>query len=428
MFYRKLRLMMIFVSLTAALGSLAPAATAQELPPNDILKAIFPNGATPQRPNEQIEIHFEKDRDVTGSDGMCGLQPVRLIETKGDESHSFSLLADPAEAVTSGPSTFLVRLNRVTVDIDGSGRAYHPEDPAGVGICTESRRHGSTWLQGACALAPLSSAEVRVFRGTDHLKIFEDGKSNPNFESTWSDLWTSIKNRQLRRSDLKEFLGQESAETTALFYQKEKNATVVFDTKIIPFLNNYPCVHERGRYQGYLVAATTLKLSQAGSKTNACDASQFLDALNVPFVVIPTGVFNNVAVGDIAVGYARVGQADRIAYGIVGDTGPVGKIGEASVAFINRLLKLQSEPMNAKATNKLDIDLENPEPENKDVGSIAMLVIGNTAKMLAGDYSAKNIEKVGKRALARWSAAIGPRRLSSCAAVATANRLMGAVD
>jgi hypothetical protein len=423
MFCRKLRSFASFALLGAVFVSPPFAVLAQGLPPEEVLNAIFPNEGSSQGTSEQIGIHFERDKADT--DAKCGLQPVRLIETKGDERRSFSLLADAGEAPAANPSTFLVRLSRLTVDIDGSGRSYHPNDPAGGGVCTEIRSHGRVSLQGVCALAPLSSAEVKVFLGVEPLRIFLDGKPNPNFMPTWSDLWTDIKSRRLQRADLKAYLGEEEAQTTALFYKKETNSTVVFDTKIIPFRNGYPCVHESGPYKGYFVASTTLKRPPASLRANACDASRFMDALRVPFVVIPTGVFKNVAVGDIAIGYAKIGQIDRAVFGIVGDTGPVGKFGEASVAFINRLLKLQDEPMNSIAVDRLDVDLESPEPQYKDVSSIAVLVIGNTAKLLAGNYSPANIEKIGRRTLARWSAAAGPQRLSSCVETSQVNRLTG---
>ena len=403
-------------------------ACADDLPPKEVLDAIFPDAATPQKPEPSIEISFE--RTDAGIDVGCGLQPVSLVETRAEEKRRFHLLVDPVRSTPIEPREFFAKLNRLTVDIDGSGRAYHPEDPNGTGVCVEQKEHRATSLRGVCALAPLSSAEVRIYRGDRQVRPFENGKRNPDFAATWSDLWLAIKSRQLNRIDLKGTLGDAEAEKEALFYSREKNAAVVFDTEIIPFRDGYPCQHEDDAYRGYFVAATTLRQSRTGvaRKANVCDGSRFLDALHVPFVVIPEKVFKNISVGDVAIGYAKIGQTDRMVFGIVGDTGPVGQIGEASIAFVNKLLNQSQEPMNSGAVNKLDIDLEKREAEYRDISSMAVLVIGNTSQLLNGNYSPANIERVGKKALAKWSARSGRRRLLSCVNSATANPLKGAVN
>jgi hypothetical protein len=416
----------LVILLTVTSGLSTQLAFADELPTREILEAIFPNGEMPQKPRVQIGISFAEDEDHT--DAACGLKRVDLIETKGDERRRFGLLVDPVGSTPVDPATFLVKLSRLTVDIDGSGRAYHPEDPTGTGVCSEVKERGTTSLQGICALAPLSSAEVRVFRGTEHLRIFEKGKSNPDFASAWSDIWDSIKARQLHRIDLKGLVSDAAAEKSALFYSKGNNTAVVFDTHIIPFRNDYPCLHERTPYEGYFVAATTLRRYRPRMRVDACDPSQFLDAQRIPFVVVPENVFGNVALGDIVVGYARVGQEDRLVYGIVGDTGPTGQIGEASIAFVSRLLNHRGEPMNASAVSELDVDLEKPDAEHRDISSVAILVIGKTAKLLRGNYSPGNIERTGKRAFAKWAGAVGAQRLTSCVENAKANPLKGSPE
>jgi hypothetical protein len=115
-------------------------------------------------------------------------------------------------------------------------------------------------------------------------------------------------------------------------------------------------------------------------------------------------------------------------FGIVGDTGPTGQIGEGSVAFVNKLLGLSHQPMNSSAVNRLDIDLEKPEPEYREIGALAVLVLGNTSQLLNGNYSQANIEQTGKRALAKWSGSNGLDRFLACVGGATANSLKGQLD
>ena len=108
-------------------------------------------------------------------------------------------------------------------------------------------------------LSPARRCELIAAIGRSGL--LKMGKRNPDFAATWSDLWLAIKSRQLNRIDLKGTLSDAEAEKEALFYSREKNAAVVFDTEIIPFRDGYPCQHEDDAYRGYFVAATTLRQS-----------------------------------------------------------------------------------------------------------------------------------------------------------------------
>lgn len=402
-------------------------ASAQDLPPREMLDAIFRKAEPVPKPQWPVEISFEK---IAGArvDPACGLTAVNLNESKGEEKRSFGLLVDKTGEGSVEPTQFLARLNRLTVDTDGSARAYHPEDPEGTGVCTEQKHGRSISLHGVCALTSLASAHVRVFRGVEEIRAYQDGKRNPEFAAAWLEFWPDIKSRRLRRVDLHGVVDDETAAREALYYSKERNTAAVFNTEIIAFRDGYPCQNQNPDARDYFVARTTLKRVKPHArapKHDACDPSQFVDASRIPFFVIPENVFRNISIGDIAIGYARAGAAERLVFGIVGDTGPIGQIGEGSVAFVGKLLDQSPEPMNSAAVNRLDIDLERPEPEYREIGSLAVLVLGNTSPLLKGDYTPAGIERVGREVLASWSAAVGPSRLSACIGDAPPNPLKG---
>ena len=127
-------------------------------------------------------------------------------------------------------------------------------------------------------------------------------------------------------------------------------------------------------------------------------------------MVLPKGGFGRVRIGDVAV----VRHRDRVVYAVVGDAGPATKLGEGSIALNAKLLGKFGEPfLNMKATWTLDID---------SGGSVSILVLGDTAGQLNGNYSPVNIEAVARRELARWN---GPgdhlARFEACRTIAPVN-------
>jgi hypothetical protein len=114
---------------------------------------------------------------------------------------------------------------------------------------------------------------------------------------------------------------------------------------IIPFRNGKPCP----AVDGYLVSATAL---HKPGIPDACDISNYVDALVTPAIVIPkkpsvgTSAFadRNARVGDLVVAMRPEG-ADPV-FAVVGDTGPSNKLGEGSVALNGQLLKRTTAPVN----------------------------------------------------------------------------------
>src|SRR5262245_59568447 len=99
-------------------------------PPDELLDAIFPvlRGKRPASPPLQSTFVPVSGLPV---DPACGLTKLDLVQTKGGEKRVFHLLADPTLGKGNQPKTALIRLNTIGVDVDGSRRAYHPDDPFG---------------------------------------------------------------------------------------------------------------------------------------------------------------------------------------------------------------------------------------------------------------------------------------------------------
>src|SRR5262249_23950045 len=134
--------------------------------------------------------------------------------------------------------------------------------------------------------------------------------------------------------DLHPFFGPRTPEDTHLYYSKQTDRAVTFDAAIIPFKGNFPCQHKDSPSE-YFVAATTNR-ETATSSEDACSTADYLDPMQVPFIVLP-GAFKELKIGDIAIGLAVIDGTERVVFGVVGDRGPAQQIGEASIAFAQKL-------------------------------------------------------------------------------------------
>jgi Fungal chitosanase of glycosyl hydrolase group 75 len=394
----------------------ALSATAQGLPPPDMLDAIFPvlrHKAPPGLPTLS-SFTRSSDRSV---DAACGLSPIDLIQTTGSDKYVFKLLGQPQSENNSEPSSMLIGLSRVAVNADGSRRAYHPDDP--FGLCK------SQTAATACALDVLGDAEIHVYRGSERIpqfKVFPGQKKaapNPAFEEAWGTVWPKIAARRDQWVDLRSIFGKQAPAHQRLYYSAEDGIAIVFNSNIIPFKAAYPCQHE-DRTDQYFVAATTPHAAPADPSRDACSVAAFLDATEVPFFVLPGGVFTHLAVGDIAIALVKTGDTERTIFGVVGDTGPENQIGEASILFVRDLRNTATEPSNAADVNDLDLKLE----EHPEIKSLAVLVLGGSAKDVGFDFSRQHVEMVAKQALQKWETG-RPQRLRTCANAAPPNLLKG---
>ncbi|MGA7788544.1 MAG: hypothetical protein WCA56_10305 [Xanthobacteraceae bacterium] len=369
------RLLCVFALAGGVIFGAADVAAGQDVPPLAILRAIADK--LPHRPQTPGTTFSPSGGGK--ADPVCGLQHFTMtLATGSRSSHSLPVLLDHVPAEATAPVTLMAVLHRVTVDADGSRRTYHPDDPHGTGTCTgETGPDGELHYHGVCALDDFASAHLLVFDGATKL-----GKGE--FEAPWQSIWPLIRDKKLEPIDLKQYVPS-APDGFYLFYWKERNLTALFKREIIPQApDGYPCRDA----SGYFVAATTLKADGA-----ACASSRFMDAENRPFIVLPDDTFGNARAGDIVVGRLAGAPADRVVYGVVGDTGPIAQFGEASVAFNRALLGRSSPIMNGHDVDALDIS----------GGPVTVLVLGGTKALLNGDYSRQNIERVGRAEFARWN-------------------------
>lgn len=395
-----------------------------DAPPPEMLDAIFPVLRGKKMPSEPLEIRFDRKPEVP-VDPTCDLKAIDLVESRGAEVHTFRLLGEPVSDSDDQPAAMLIRLKRMTVNADGSRRAYHPNDPFGLGICQKPIKGSATQ---ACALDYLSNAEIQVYQGDRRVPQFHAGgpghtrEPNPAFATTWGSLWSEIAARKNNWVDLGALFGNNAPEETRLYYSKETNSAVTFDTAIIPFKDGYPCQHSGGDLREYFVAATKPHPAPPpGPKDDECRTAHYLDSMQIPFFVLPGGVFKHMTIGDVAVGLAVTGKTERLVFGVVGDAGPRDQIGEGSIQFVRKLRGSLEEPKNSDDTGKLDIAVAT-EPDA--INALSVLVIGGTAKALGVDYSRQNIEKIGRTALTKWLAN-KPKRLQACTNAAAPNPLDG---
>jgi len=397
---------------------------AQDVPPPDVLKAIVPQL---RKKLPGTEVSFQAPIVDTTSNSSCGMQQAQMIVSQGTDHHTFDVLIDPPASLPIAPKQVLARITRLRVDADGSARSYHPEDPDGEGVCKEvSQASGTTTLQGICALDDISNAGIRLFVGSERI-MKSDPKKNPetgdsDLAKEWRSVWPLIRDKTLKPIDLKMIAGPSAPDGYYLFYWRPRELTVFFNTNNIPTTREgYPCLHgSESRFPGYFVTSTTL--NQRGSiGADGCAPTRYIDSEQIPFFVLPGNSFGRVEIGDIVVGYIKIGSRERVVYGVAGDTGPFDQFGEGSIAFNKQLLDDPKVVMNAKSVDALDIDLDAFDKGRS--GTLAILILGGTKQLLDGNYSLQNIETVGRSQFASWGGKgeLAFHRLSACVAAAPIN-------
>ena len=376
------------------------AARAQDMPPQRELEAMVR-----QITSKPVPTAITFDRRSGAADELCRLEPARMNLTRnGGTVRDFAVLVDHVEGAES-PRQFFATLSRVAVDADGAGRAYHPEDPLGKGVCERAiGADGKATLSGICALDQFSSGGAYVFSGTQKL-------SRDTFVSSWLSMWPKIRERSLRPIVLADVF-PDVPKDFYFFHWRERGLTAFFKSNIIPKdREGYPCRYGPGDglRNGYFISATTLE-NNTPHRGDGCAPHRYLDAERVPFIVLPKGGFGRVQVGDIAI----VWRKDKLVYAVVGDGGPATKLGEGSIALNAMLLGKYGEPfLNMKATWSLDIDSGGP---------VSILVLGGTHRSLRGDYSPANVETVARQEFAQWGGRGDPlRRFEACRAAAPVN-------
>jgi Fungal chitosanase of glycosyl hydrolase group 75 len=116
-------------------------------------------------------------------------------------------------------------------------------------------------------------------------------------------------------------------------------------SNMIPFKDGKPCP----LVDGFLVSATALRKPRVA---DVCDIGNYVDALTVPALVLPGNPPKGVSgfaqrgasLGALAV--AMVPGEKNPVFAVVGDIGPAGELGEASLALNGKLLGKTAEPQN----------------------------------------------------------------------------------
>jgi hypothetical protein len=391
------------ILMTAALGA---SARAQDIPPPDILNSIIRQLAGAGIP-PRTAIEFEPKARAQSA-GLCRLNAFDMRLTRnGDLKGKYSVLIDsnPGNAGPHSPSEFFAVLTRVTVDADGSGRAYHPEDPEGTGVCQVQTVGGKTVAKGVCPLDKFSSGGLHLYRAAERL-------SKEALTREWQLIWPMIRDKKLKSFDSTQV--SQLRPNFYLFYWRERNLTAVFRDTIVTRDNaGFPCRHgNESDHAGYFVAATTLQHPGAPKRADGCTPSAFIDAEQVPFIVLPKGGFGKVGIGDIAIARLKQGGNDRLVYGLVADAGPAHRLGEGSVALNAILLGKDRQPV-LSMREAWALDISGPP--------VAMLVLGGTRTELNKNYSRANVETVARRAFERWGGSDPMRRFDACMAQADVN-------
>jgi hypothetical protein len=404
------------LALMAGLVS-APGGAAADQPPDELLDAIFPvlRGKRPAPP--PLKNVFNRLPGVAPNP-VCGLAKVDLVQTRGDQTRIFHLLADPALENDGQPKTILVGLSTIAVDADGSRRAYHPDDPFG----NRCQKPSDDPAAQICAVDVLGDAEIYLYEHSKRISQFvgKPARPNPAFAAAWSSLWSEMAARKDRWVDLRAYFGDKTPDDTRLYYSGATDRAAVFDAGIIPFKAGFPCQHGDARDEYFVAATPNHPSPPPATGADACRTTAYLDSLEIPFFVLP-GAFKQLKIGDIAIGLSTLGGAERLVFGVVGDHGPSQQIGEASIAFLQRLGGKTGAIRNVQQANALQIEAARTPAQPAAIG---VLVLGGTAHLLGTDYSSQNIERVARAALADWSADHADR-LQACLNSATANPLEG---
>jgi hypothetical protein len=124
-----------------------------------------------------------------------------------------------------------------------------------------------------------------------------------------------------------------------------------------PGKSGLPCIDPNN----YLVSMTAVgSVADAAKRAGDCDQSKWIDALAVPAFVLPKSTQKHpsqfaakgAATRSVVVAMS-LSEPHRVAYGLVGDLGPVDELGEASVSM-NRTLNGLPEDDNPKSASDAD--------------------------------------------------------------------------
>jgi hypothetical protein len=221
-----------------------------------------------------------------------------------------------------------------------------------------------------------------------------------NLCNAMSDACEGLNDQQKRERRIR------TEEAAANGWPKEMLAATRISSSIIPFKGGKPCP----TVDGFLVSSTSLHKAKV---SDVCDISNYVDALATPALVVPgkprLGVSQfaqrNAKVGDLVVA-VRPQQLEPV-FGVIGDTGPPNKLGEASVAMNGLLLKKTAPPVNYR-------ELRGKSPfEGKGwaVPATAVLIFPGTRDVKEPFMTVDRIDPAASQKFTQWG---GTPRLVAC--------------
>jgi hypothetical protein len=100
--------------------------------------------------------------------------------------------------------------------------------------------------------------------------------------------------------------------------------------------NGKPCIFEKNKqFKGYF-ASMTAEDNGIKKDTSECYCANQLDPFKIPSIVLNDQIKYGASKGDLVVAYNPINK--NIVFGIIGDTGPSGNLGEGSI-LLNKKLK-----------------------------------------------------------------------------------------
>ncbi len=204
----------------------------------------------------------------------------------------------------------------------------------------------------------------------------------------------------------------------------QTSCKVCFRKHIVKFKDGKFCIRANGRYKGFLVNETGLDSEAANApdpenaEDTTCGLPVNLDPEKLPGFVLPGGTIHPdsdpqvaPAKGDVAIGFNP--KSGKWAFGIVSDSGPPGKLGEASIAF-NRTLVFGYQKGSAfprPVSYRGDLLSPNYQPRRP----VAILLLagsksrfrkaGTSGDDYAFDYSPEMVARTAKAAFIEWAGA-----------------------
>lgn len=235
----------------------------------------------------------------------------------------------------------------LAVNTDGTAISYHPQDPNGKNrainnVCNAIavRKVGNS--ANLCLNRRTYSEAIGVFerwRNSNYTKI------PSGYTITWKNVLAKITN---------------------------------------PNGIEVPCIFRTGKYSGYFGSLTALNNGLPLNQQGECQSKNQLDSLEISHLVLAGGA-NPVRtfgarVGDLIVAFNP--QNNRLAFAVIGDTGPPSNLGEGSVKM-NMTLLGKSEPPKNKG-----------ETYNYTVNSAIIAVIpASNSFQIQKPFTAENIEE-----------------------------------